>query len=90
MISDDGGARGRRNGPRGRPGGRGGRRMPSRWLFRCRDRQTPMVVELRDGETVRGTIEYYDVDVLKIVPPRGPGRLLRKEDIRWIHPDPDA
>lgn len=97
MISDGNGPHRRREGPRGR-GGKPGRRTPppedtgqeARWMFRYRDRQTPMVVEMRDGEIVRGTIEYYDVDVVKIVPPSGPGRLLRKEEVRLMHPDPDA
>jgi len=49
-----------------------------------------MVVHLQTGEAIRGTIEYYDADMVKIVPPKGPGRFLRKSVIMMIHPDPDA
>jgi hypothetical protein len=45
-------------------------------------------VSLVSGETFRGTVEYYDRDTIKIVPPSGPGRFIRKDEIRHLTEDP--
>ena len=46
-----------------------------------------MVVRLTDGETVRGVIEYYDRDMVKINREPGPNVFIRKTCIRYMHED---
>ena len=57
------------------------------YLFRMREKQTAMVVRLINDQTVHGTVEYYDRDMVKIVPQEGPGFFIRKADIRYMHPE---
>jgi hypothetical protein len=40
-----------------------------------------------NGDRVRGTIEYYDTHLIKIVREGEPGLLIRKADIRLMHED---
>lgn len=76
----------------------GGRRMPppdqtgeeARFLARHKDAHTPMVVVLTDGETVRGWIEYYDRDMIKINRHKGPNVFIRKANIRYLHEDSET
>ena len=44
----------------------------------------PLVVHLLDGTEVRGHIEYYDTNMIKITRPEGPHFFVRKSDIRYI------
>jgi len=57
------------------------------YFFRRRDEASTVTVHLGDGTSHRGVIEYYDRDLVKLVPPRGPGLLLRKSEIRYIADD---
>jgi hypothetical protein len=56
----------------------------AQWFFRRRDEESTVTVHLGDGTSHSGVIEYYDRDLVKLVPPRGPGLLLRKSEIRYI------
>ncbi len=47
-----------------------------------------MVVQLLDGEEIRGVIEYYDRDMIKINRTDGPNLFIRKAHIRYIYKDP--
>lgn len=75
--------------------GRGERRQPppevtgeeARYLHSVRENADPLTAHLVDGEAFRGVVEYYDTDVIKLVPDRGPGRLLRKREIRYLAED---
>jgi len=49
--------------------------------------RTPMVVKLSGGEIVRGVIEYYDRDLLKLTRRGAPSLLVRKENIDYLHKD---
>jgi len=92
--------RGRSRGGRGtdRGGPSQGRRTPPpettgeevSYLARHKDARTPVVVHLIDGETVRGVIEYYDRDMIKINRAGGPNVFVRKVSIRYMFEDPDA
>lgn len=62
----------------------------AKYIIEKKEAETPMVVSLIGGEVVRGTIEYYDRDMIKVVPPGAPGRFIWKKDIRYLHPDGDA
>lgn len=44
-----------------------------------------MVVKLTDGTEVRGVVEYFDTDMVKITRPSEPHFFVRKEDIRYMH-----
>jgi len=47
--------------------------------------QTPMVVELDNGEKIRGCIEWYDRNCLKVNRDDGPNLLLFKHAIRFLY-----
>ncbi len=49
-----------------------------------------MVVQLLDGESIRGWIEYYDRDMVKINRTDGPNLFVRKSRIRYMYKDPAA
>jgi host factor-I protein len=46
--------------------------------------KTPMVIVLRDGEQVRGSIEWYDKSCLKISRNGGPNLLIYKPSIKYM------
>jgi len=52
--------------------------------------RTPMVVILSDGETLRGTIEWYDRDCIKITRTGAPNILLYKTAIKYLFKDESA
>jgi sRNA-binding regulator protein Hfq len=47
--------------------------------------KTPMVILLRDGETIEGSIEWYDRNCLKIHRDNGPNLLLYKQNIKYMY-----
>ncbi len=47
--------------------------------------KTPMVIVLHDGETIEGTIEWYDKTCLKIHRENGPNLLLYKPSIKYMY-----
>jgi host factor-I protein len=49
-----------------------------------------MVVQLLDGQVVRGWIEYYDRDMIKINRTDGPNLFIRKAHIRYLYKDSAA
>lgn len=64
----------------------------AKYLLERKEERTPMVVRLVDGETVRGWIEYYDREMVKINREReaGPNVFIRKVQIRYMYEDPGA
>lgn len=52
--------------------------------------KTPMCVVVENGETLRGWIEWYDQDCIKLNRHDGPNLLLYKRHIRYVFKDPDA
>ncbi len=46
--------------------------------------RTPMVVVLTDGEEIRGWIEWYDRDCLKINRHNAPNLLVPKRSIKYL------
>src|SRR5438128_2864339 len=46
--------------------------------------RTKMVIVLKDGEEVRGTIEWYDRGALKVHRPKEPHILLLKDTIKYM------
>jgi len=49
--------------------------------------KTPMVFVLRDGEMLRGVIEWYDKTCLKINRTGEPNLLLYKPNIKYMYKD---
>ena len=49
--------------------------------------KTPMVFVLRDGETLRGIIEWYDKSCLKVNRIGEPNLLLYKPNIKYMYKD---
>jgi sRNA-binding regulator protein Hfq len=60
------------------------------YLAKKKESRAPMVVHLTGGEMVRGVIEYYDRDMVKINRTEGPNLFIRKADIRYMHGDEEA
>ena len=52
-----------------------------KYIKQLKESVTPLVVHLMDGTEVRGHIEYYDTDMIKITRPEGPHFFVRKSDI---------
>jgi sRNA-binding regulator protein Hfq len=44
-----------------------------------------MVVVLQDGEQIEGTIEWYDLDAIKINRQDAPNLLLPKHSIKYMY-----
>ena len=47
--------------------------------------KTRMVILLRDGEEIRGTIEWYDKAALKVHRQSAPNILLLKDNIKYMY-----
>ena len=54
------------------------------YLRSLSDRQVIVVVKLRDGETVRGWIEYFDDSMLRLTREGQPNLFIYKNQIRTI------
>jgi sRNA-binding regulator protein Hfq len=47
--------------------------------------KTPMVIVLKDGETIQGVIEWYDKCCLKLNRDEGPNLLVYKPSIKYMY-----
>ena len=47
--------------------------------------KTRMVILLKDGEEIRGTIEWYDRHTIKVHRPTEPNILLLKDNIKYMY-----
>jgi sRNA-binding regulator protein Hfq len=47
--------------------------------------KTPMVVVLQDGETVKGTIDWYDKNSIRLSRETEPGLLVLKHFIKYMY-----
>lgn len=54
------------------------------------DNKTHMVLVLQDGEELRGTIEWYDRNCIKLHRTEGPNLLVLKHNVKYIFKDEDA
>ncbi|MCU1287882.1 MAG: hypothetical protein JWN60_111 [Acidobacteria bacterium] len=54
------------------------------------DSRTLMVIVLLDGEEIEGTIEWYDLDALKVNRKDAPNLLLPKHNIKYMYKAEDA
>jgi sRNA-binding regulator protein Hfq len=46
--------------------------------------KTRMVIILKDGEELRGAIEWYDRDAIKVHRPDAPNILLMKDNVKYM------
>jgi host factor-I protein len=51
--------------------------------------KTPMVITLKDGEVLKGVIEWYDRSCLKLNRDGEPNLLLYKSNIKYMHKGED-
>jgi len=47
--------------------------------------KTPMVLVLRDGESVAGTLEWYDKHALRVARPSQPSVMIYKQNIKYMY-----
>jgi len=52
--------------------------------------RTPVVVVLTDGELIRGTVEWYDRDCIKMNRQDGPNLLISKHSIKYMFKEGQA
>ncbi len=51
------------------------------------EKQKPVSVKLMDGEVVRGWIEYYDRNMVRLTREGAPNLFIFKHEIMWIAED---
>jgi host factor-I protein len=49
--------------------------------------KTPVAVVLNDGEVLRGTVEWYDRDCIKLTRFGSPNLLVYKQTIKYVYKD---
>ncbi|HPR64208.1 MAG TPA: RNA chaperone Hfq [Thermoanaerobaculia bacterium] len=49
--------------------------------------KSPVVIVMKDGEELKGWIEWYDRDVIKLNRHEGPNLMLFKDGIKYIYKD---
>lgn len=59
----------------------------SAYLKALGEKQTPVTVKLTDGETVRGWIEYYDQNMIRLTRTGAPNLFIFKHMIQYIAED---
>ena len=60
------------------------------YIDRLSKNKTPVVVKLTDGEEVRGWIEYYDKDIIRITRDSQPNLFIYKSRVKYLFEDPQA
>jgi host factor-I protein len=50
---------------------------------------TPMTIVLTDGEVLRGTVEWYDRDCIKLTRFGSPNLLIYKQVVKYVYKDGD-
>jgi sRNA-binding regulator protein Hfq len=61
--------------------------MESSYLKGLGEKQTPVMVKLHSGESLRGWIEYYDVTMVRLTRENGPNLFIFKHEIMYITED---
>src|SRR2546423_7575366 len=58
------------------------------YIDRLSKNRTPVVVKLIDGEEVRGWIEYYDKDIIRVTRDTQPNLFIYKNRVKYLYEDP--
>jgi host factor-I protein len=61
--------------------------MEASYLKALGEKQTPVTVKLVGGESVRGWIEYYDANMIRLTRERSPNLFIYKHEIMYIAED---
>ncbi len=80
------------------PGNGRGRQTPppdatsaeSYYYVKQMNARTPMVIVMTDGEEIRGCIEWYDRNCLKVNRESGPNLLIQKHCIKYLFKEEEA
>jgi host factor-I protein len=51
------------------------------------EKQKPVTIKLNDGEVLRGWIEYYDRNMIRLTREQGPNLFIFKHEIMYISED---
>ncbi len=62
-------------------------RAEAAYLKQLGENQTPVVIKLSGGETVRGWIEYYDHNMVRLTREGAPNLFIFKDQIQYIAED---
>jgi host factor-I protein len=60
------------------------------YIDRLSKSRTPVIVKLIDGEEVKGWIEYYDKDIIRITRDTQPNLFIYKNRVKYLFEDPEA
>src|SRR5499426_2750463 len=60
------------------------------YIDRLSKTRTLVVVKLIDGEEVRGWIEYYDKDIIRITRDTQPNLFIFKSRVKYLWEDPEV
>src|SRR5437879_7644531 len=60
------------------------------YIDRLSKSRTSVVVKLIDGEEIRGWIEYYDKDIIRITRDSQPNLFIYKSRVKYLYEDPGS
>src|SRR5436189_4778031 len=60
------------------------------YIDRLSKSRTPVIVKLVDGEEVKGWIEYYDKDIIRITRDTLPNLFIYKNRVKYLFEDPEG
>jgi host factor-I protein len=58
------------------------------YIDRLSKSKTTVIVKLIDGEEIRGWIEYYDKDIIRITRDKDPNLFIYKNRVKYLYEDP--
>jgi host factor-I protein len=58
------------------------------YIDRLSKSKTTVIVKLIDGEEIRGWIEYYDKDIIRITREKDPNLFIYKNRVKYLYEDP--
>jgi len=61
-----------------------------KYLRHLVDKALPVVIRLSSNEEVRGVIEFYDSNFIRVTRDDAPNLFLYKHDIKYLYEDPEA
>jgi RNA chaperone Hfq len=80
-----GGGGGGHQGPRRKPAPPDQTHAENFYYVKQMQSRTPVAVVLNDGEVLRGTVEWYDRDCIKLTRSGNPNLLIYKHAIKYIY-----
>jgi len=60
------------------------------YIDRLSKSKTPVIVKLIDGEEIKGWIEYYDKDIIRITRETQPNLFIYKNRVKYLFEDPQS